>query len=615
MDILLDTPTMPGLAHEENKQIKPKTGNNIKTNQTIQKSSISNKIPNKAANIKKIKKLIGKKYLTLLESNKISIWQISLRKHIHIDDLKICFPNLDSNAPKGAPKWAGGEDLKFSKKEVKNWTKGEIQSLIESCLKTQTLFAWEASLLHCQNAKRIIKIILSNNIKPKMIEASPTWIAHWAQYNQGGTQRKKNVSKTSNVPKKLIATDTDKTQPEFDFRQSSEINTLNDLKLFSPSQKIIKHKIKKSKWTKKEKENLGHYWKLELLGSDEIAALMERCPNKTILTAKTLGLPKKPRLSSEDWCGIKWQFTPEGEGDPRHLNPNLQRLVAEASATRFSLLYEMVQTIKETDSKYRKIQKELNQILELHSRIFSKYLLTRSRKYKFLGTSAWQVQKDLEQAGQTAIFECLRRWHPNRNIRFSRGTVNIAINREMLAWLEQQRLVELPDKIRSVARKLKQAHDRGNWDKEVDRLKKEAGENCVREASKHQNTYAYLHTVPLMESYDETEAEHGGVTAGTAECIENFSAVCMPQSDTDVCSLLIEACSQIPCAERRAVLAYHGINEDGTHGPQQTLEEIGAREGVTKERIRQRILKAKQRMRRWLERKNIKNVHDALSHA
>ena len=94
MDILLDTPTMPGLAHEENKQIKPKTGNNIKTNQTIQKSSISNKIPNKAANIKKIKKLIGKKYLTLLESNKISIWQISLRKHIHIDDLKICFPYL-----------------------------------------------------------------------------------------------------------------------------------------------------------------------------------------------------------------------------------------------------------------------------------------------------------------------------------------------------------------------------------------------------------------------------------------------------------------------------------------------------------------------------------------
>jgi RNA polymerase primary sigma factor len=438
----------------------------------------------------------------------------------------------------------------------------------------------------------------------------PAWIPLWAQY-----PKVKSVPKppTNDPTPTLNKKPLEAQQKEFQF--SNLTLNANDVQLHDEKapRKLI-HRIKTSKWTNKEKENLSHYWKLDLLGSHEIAALMERCPKIIVKVARSLGLPDKHTQSTEQWCGIRWEFTPEGDGDPRHLNPNLQRLVAEASATRFSLLYEMVHTLKETDTKYRKIQKELNQILELHSRIFSKYLLTRSRKYKFLGTSAWQVQKDLEQAGQTAIFECLRRWHPNRNIRFSRGTVNIAINREMLAWLEQQRLVELPDKIRSVARKLKQAHDRGNWDSEVSRLKKEAGENCVREASKHQNTYAFLHTVPLMESYDETEAEHGGVTAGAADCVENFSAVCMPQSDTDVGSLLIEACSQIPTAERRAVLAYHGINEDGTHGPQQTLEEIGAREGVTKERIRQRILKAKQRMRRWLERKNIKNVHDALSH-
>jgi DNA-directed RNA polymerase specialized sigma subunit len=563
--------------------------------------------------LKQIKKQLGKRTITLLESKQIELWQASLRKQIHIEDLKFCFPHLYTGSPKGAPKWAGGEGLKHPQKESKVWEKDELEALLTRHKKVDTLFPWEISIACCQNSNRIIKLLTTNGVRPKEIKSAPTWIPTWSQYNNSGLKRVKTV-KVLNEPQPFCLVHplthciTSCHQEEFNFSlaEKSESN------LKEP--KILKHKIKTGKWTEKEKENLAHYWKLELLGSDEIAALMERCPEKVITTAQELGLPKKHRISTEDWCGIKWQFTPEGDGDPRHLNPTLQRLVAEASATRFSLLYEVVHTINETDEKYRKIQRELNQILELHSRIFSKYLLTRSRKYKFLGTSAWQVQKDLEQAGQTAIFECLRRWHPNRNIRFSRGTVNIAINREMLAWLEQQRLVELPDKIRSVARKLKQAQDRGTWDKEVDRLKKEAGENCVREASKHQNTYAYLHTVPLMESYDETEAEHGGVTGGTAECIENFSAVCMPQSDTDVCSLLIEACSQIPTAEKRAVLAYHGINEDGTHGPQQTLEEIGAREGVTKERIRQRILKAKQRMRRWLERKNIKNVHDALSH-
>lgn len=577
--------------------------------------SQNNKSPKKGieAEISKIKKSLGKELLSRIENNKVSLWQVSLQKEIHINDLKICFPDnknhttkdgsIPNMPPKGAPKWAGGEGMKFPKKEVKTWSQEEIKNLI-TLFNSGLLLPWEASILYSQNARRIIKLLLSNGIDSGAIQESPTCIPAWSQYKKFGAKRVK-VFKSNQGPKQILP-------PQNNQINSFDLTNGNN----SPfnEKKILKHHIKTSKWTLKDKENLAHYWKLELLGSDEIAALMERCPNKTITMAKELGLPKKHRISCEEWCGIRWQFTPEGEGDPRHLNPNLQRLVAEASATRFSLLYEIAQSIKETDSKYRKIQRELNQILELHSRIFSKYLLTRSRKYKFLGTSAWQVQKDLEQAGQTAIFECLRRWHPNRNIRFSRGTVNIAINREMLAWLEQQRLVELPDKIRSVARKLKQAHDRGTWEKEVDRLKKEAGENCVREASKHQNTYAYLHTVPLMESYDETEAEHGGITAGSADCIENFSAVCMPQSDTDVCGLLIDACTQIPLAEKRAVLAYHGINEDGTHGPQQTLEEIGAREGVTKERIRQRILKAKQRMRRWLERKNIKNVHDALSH-
>jgi len=578
------------------KLLNKKSDTNVNSNKALtQTISASGKSRQEQATLSKQTK-------KLLEKGLIESWQASLREGVHIDQITKQYPNAAYEAPENCPKWAGGKELISGKKPKKEWQKQEIENLLE-LLEKGLLLPWEISLKYNQPVKRIIRILKKENFKLKGLEASPSWLPKWARHEKNGVVDKNYTSKQT-IPEEVSSY-----QAKLDLEEISR----NNLEVLQTYRKSLNLPTKKGAWSQTEKENLKHYWKLELLGSEEIAYLLNRSHTDTLKTASSIRLKKKHVVSTEEWCGVKWEFQPEGKGDPKALPPNLQRLVAEASATRFSLLYEKIKTLKETEQGYKAMERELNQILALHTRIFSKYLSTRSRKYKYVGTSAWQVQKDLEQAGRTAIFECLRRWHPNRNIRFSRGTVNIAINREMLAWLEQQRLVDLPDKIRSVARQLKHAFDNGKWESEVARLKEKAGENCVREAAKHQNTYAYLHTVPLMENYNENDAEFGGVTGGAADCVEEFTAVCLPESDTDITSLLLDACSKIPENEKRAVLCYHGLDGEGNHIGQMTLEEIGLMEGVTKERIRQRILKGKQRMRKWLERVNIKSVGDALA--
>jgi DNA-directed RNA polymerase specialized sigma subunit len=531
---------------------------------------------------------------SLLVSGLIQPWQASVRDRIALTTI-LALPEVNAcdNAtiPAGAPSWAGGKDKSVSTRAKKTWTTDELIDFYEDGFLTGHLLPWEAALKYDLHSSRILSLLARLGEDIASLAPSPEWIQPWAQY---GNPTSPAENKKTEV-QRLLPLDAPSPAPTQAQPQPQ-----------TPNQ---------NEWTEVESSDLRHYWVLPLLSLGQVAGFLGKTEESVKTMAKSLHLGRRPRAiaAEADWCGINWDFEVEGLNDPRHLEPTLQRMVAETSATRFSLLYEKLEGLPQDSSDYRRIQRELDKILILHSRIFSKYLANRSRKYKFLGTSAWQVQKDLEQAGQAAIFECLRRWHPNRKIRFSRGAVNIAINREMLAWIEQQRLVDLPDKVRSVARKLKQAHDRGDWEAEVERLKAENGENCVREASKHTNSYAFLPTVQLVEELGDEESEGGRITGGAAECAEDFSAFCLPENDTDLSSLLLEACQTIPAPERRAVLAYHGINEDGTHGPQQTLEEIGARENVTKERIRQRIMKGKQRMRRWLERKNIRNVGDALT--
>jgi RNA polymerase sigma factor (sigma-70 family) len=364
-------------------------------------------------------------------------------------------------------------------------------------------------------------------------------------------------------------------------------------------------------WSVEETRNLRHYWKLPLLGITDIALLLERSPKETAKAAQQIGLEKKPETGINGWCGIHWNFHPEEDSDPKYLQSEKQHMVAEASATRFSLLYEQLKTMTHTDPGYRRLQHELDRIVRLHTRIFEKYINAKSRRFNQYSQAPALTQEDLTQVGHTAIFECLRRWHPEKGINFSRRAVCMAINREMIAWLESQRLVSLPDKIRAVARRLKAAQDAGQTEEEYQRLVGEAGARCVHEANKHRNTYAYTNNIQLVDTFNEEEAEHGNISAGVANCMVGFSTYTEAPTNGDLTDIILDASKKLKPPESKALLLYYGISEKGEHIGTKTLDEIGQIEGVTKERVRQRIAKGREKIKRWLEAKDIRCTQDA----
>lgn len=485
----------------------------------------------------------------------LPLWQIALRENKPLD----LFESHEGHIPHHAPKWVGGKGK--DPQPGKPWGWDDMTAAEEGC-RSGNLLPHETAILQGRTGAQVTEFLSQIEDLPKT--PSPTWIPEWARCF---------------VKKKKGNAD-----PALD-----------------------------KSWDPEEAKALAHYWELDLLGSSEIAQMLGREHDAVIAAAKALRLPTKATASSKAWCGVSWNFHPETASDPKYLDPNTQYLVAQTSATRFSLLYEKLNRINETDATYKKINSELDRIVRLHTRIFEKFVSVKSRKYNQCSPSPAIAQEDLEQAGKTAIFECLRRWHPDRKIRFSRGAVCIAITREMIAWLETQRLIGLPDKIRALARKLKAAHDSGQAQNEYDRLVKETSEKYVAEAAKHQNNYAYITTVPLMDTYSDEDAETGAVCSASAKCVEGYETTHTPDGNIDINDLVLRSTEKLSPAEKRAVLLYNGLSETGEHIAPLTLEEIGALEGVTKERIRQRISKAKDRMRRWMESHHIRCLSDAFA--
>lgn len=479
----------------------------------------------------------------------LSLWQIALRINTKVE------PN-QTEAPPWAPKEAGGEG---KKPEPRPWT-WEDMAEAETAVRDGRLLPYEVALLQGRTGDQVTGLLCQ--IKGIKHIPTPAWIPNWARC--------------------------------FPWLKHEPVA---DVPI----------------WDVYMARELKIYWSLELLTLPDISAMLGRTIKEVLQVAQALQLPADRGTTNKMWCGVGWNFQPDGEHDPKLLDPGTQYLVAQTSAVRFSLLYEKLHRIGDDHPEYKKINGELDKIVRLHTRIFEKFLHVKSRKYNQCSPSPSLTQEDLEQAGKTAIFECLRRWHPDRNIRFSRGAVCIAIQREMIAWLEAQRLVGLPDKIRTLARKLKAAHDSGEEQAEYEKLVKETNERCVAEASKHRNNYAYITTVPLMDTYSDEEAEDGAVCSSSAKCLEGFESVHNPDTNVDLTDLILRASQKLSPPERRAVLFYHGMDETGGHIPQMTLEEIGAKEGVTKERIRQRITKAKERMLRWMEAHKIRQLSDAFA--
>lgn len=476
-------------------------------------------------------------------------WQIALRTGQPVQDRD----NSDG-APDHCPEWAGGKGLP----PVNRPLCFDEMEMIEEGYRSDQLRPYEAAILLGVPGWRIRELL--DQLEGITLEPDPSWLPSWAHLQ--------TIS-----------------SPYLSYKET---------------------------WSQREIHNLKHYWNQEILSIEDIATFLNKCPEETLMVAREIGLSEREQRKKVEWCGISWEFEPEKKGDPKYMDTETQRMVAEASAVRFSLLYEALETLEENQSAYRKIQKELDKIISLHERIFDKYITTKSRKYCQAGQTSSFRLTELKQVGKAAIFDCLRRWHPDKNIRFSRGAICIAITREMITWMEQQRIINLPDKVRAIARKLRLAEEEGRLDEEYDRLVAENGEDCVLRAHDHKNTYAFVSTVPLLDSYDEDEARFGAQVPFQMETVGDFEVLEKPEENFDILEIILEASKTLNQQEKRAIFAYYGITESGEYTAAKTLEEIGGMEGVTKERIRQRIVKGKEKMRKWMARKGIRRVADTL---
>jgi hypothetical protein len=150
-----------------------------------------------------------------------------------------------------------------------------------------------------------------------------------------------------------------------------------------------------------ETEHLKHYWKLKLLTVENISNFLNKEVSEIEIKRRELGLEAK-ETEQVTWCGTQWHFLPNSPEDPRFLDTETQNKLIETSATRLALLYETPEASP----------KEIEKILTLNLRIFSKYITNQTRKYRSVNCK--QAQQNLEQAGNLAVFETLRNWHPKK---------------------------------------------------------------------------------------------------------------------------------------------------------------------------------------------------------
>jgi DNA-directed RNA polymerase sigma subunit (sigma70/sigma32) len=502
---------------------------------------------------------------TAFEAGEIEAWQVCLREKISAERLLLKYPGIALNAPLCAPTWAGGKNH-YPEKNLRIWTWDELDE-IKTGLENKTLLPFEAAIKFSQKGKRIARLIEQMECE---LPTCPMWTATWAQCGELDT--------TAAV-------------------QYEEGELLNAKTT--------------GVWTAKEEENLGFYWAAEILTPQEVASFLERTLEDTLAKAQSLGLPPKTATHKE-WCGISWDFQFEGAGDPKLLDSATQHDVAQAAATRFALLYETLDLLPNNSKNYKKAENEINKIVTLQIRIFSKYTTNQAKRFNYQGMGTIQAQYELEQNSRTALFDCMRRWHPNRGIRFSRKTVTDIINREMLVWADQQRLISLPEKLKSVAKRLRTAKNTGNYEEEYKTLEKEVGPAFTKEADKHKDNYGYIASVAITELYKEDDAENS-VGAYHANCEGDFTTYTESQENTDLRPLILSIADKLKAPEKHAILGYYGISESEETSSPKTLEILGKEANVTKERIRQRLVKAHRKMRFWLESQNIRKTNSVMA--
>jgi RNA polymerase primary sigma factor len=238
---------------------------------------------------------------------------------------------------------------------------------------------------------------------------------------------------------------------------------------------------------------------------------------------------------------------------------------------------ELGQRIREGDGA------ALNELVEANLR----FVVAYAKRYRGLGVSLI----DLIHEGNLGLIEAARRFDPDRNVRFIsyavwwiRQSILLALSEQRRAFRMPQRVVGRVARVQGVRDALRHELDREPTMAEV-ALGAEMTEEEVGELDQINAGDVSLSTALDADGDLELEdvLEQEGVPGVETELIR-----------TSMAAKLQELVKSLDEKEREVIVMRFGLDGDDPR----TLQEIGDRLGVTRERVRQIESRAKEKLRR-----------------
>jgi len=236
----------------------------------------------------------------------------------------------------------------------------------------------------------------------------------------------------------------------------------------------------------------------------------------------------------------------------------------------------------------------LRQLVESNLR----FVVSYAKRYRGLGVSFL----DLIHEGNIGLIEAARRFDPDRNVKFITYAVWWIRQALMHALSEQARAISLPPKLSSVA---------ARFGREVAALAEQLQRTpTTREIAEGlEISEADVQTLAQIGGRDVSLSDRVGVDGEGPELGDTLEQGIVPTVDENlsrraIIEILGAALADLEEKEREVVRLRFGLDSDGET---QTLQEIGDRMHLSRERIRQIESRAKEKLRRS------KKVHELRS--
>ena len=215
-----------------------------------------------------------------------------------------------------------------------------------------------------------------------------------------------------------------------------------------------------------------------------------------------------------------------------------------------------------------------------------KYVVTVANRYKGLGLAV----TDLINEGNIGLIEAAKRFDPNRKVKFITYAVWWIRQSILQALSDQARIVRLPVKqaglLQKITRKIEEMTKKNNMEPSVEDLAAAMGlkVSALETLLRVYRTYMSLDT-PLNGDEDSVDFLDMMEAGGPNAIEEDFIQLCLHH---DVEKML----KGLNPRERQVLKLRYGFDS-----PPMTLEVIGTRLGLTRERIRQIEKSAKDKLR------------------